>query len=73
MEPLDTAGDAALPAGVAATLNIALQGCAVALMSPFASETLGAYLHDLTGKWTSRTTSGHHCYIVAERESISLP
>ena len=36
---------------VAATLNIALQGLAVLLMSPWASETIGHVLHDLTGKW----------------------
>jgi hypothetical protein len=36
---------------VAATLNIALQGFAVILMSPFASETLGHWLHALTGMW----------------------
>src|SRR6478735_3967430 len=36
---------------VAATLNIALQGLAVILMSPFASETLGHWLHALTGMW----------------------
>ena len=35
---------------VAATLNIALQGLAVLLMSPLASETVGHWLHALTGK-----------------------
>ena len=35
---------------VAATLNIALQGCAIALMSPAASATLGVALHHLTRK-----------------------
>jgi hypothetical protein len=50
---------------VAATLNIALQGCAVALMSPFASETLGVALHDLTGEWNLQNYIGHDCYIVA--------
>lgn len=50
---------------VAATLNIALQGMAVALMSPFASETLGVFLHDLTGKWNIEDYIGHDCYIVA--------
>ncbi len=50
---------------VAATLNIALQGCAVALMSPAASATLGVTLHDLTGKWNLEDYLGHDCYIVA--------
>ena len=36
---------------VAATLNIALQGLAVLLMSPLASETVGQWLYALTGKW----------------------
>ncbi|MCG5433275.1 hypothetical protein LV457_13400 [Mycobacterium sp. MYCO198283] len=50
---------------VAATLNIALQGAAVALMSPLASQTLGPALHALTGKWNLEDYLGHDCYIVA--------
>ena len=50
---------------VAATLNIALQGCAVVLMSPAASATIGVALHDLTGKWNLQDYIGHDCYIVA--------
>jgi hypothetical protein len=50
---------------VAATLNIALQGLAVLLMSPLASETLGHWLHALTGKWNLEDYLGHDCYIVA--------
>jgi hypothetical protein len=50
---------------VAATLNIALQGLAVLLMSPWASETLGHWLHALTGKWNLEDYIGHDCYIVA--------
>lgn len=50
---------------VAATLNIALQGLAVALMSPFAADTLGVALHDLTGEWNLQNYVGHDCYIVA--------
>jgi hypothetical protein len=49
----------------AATLNIALQGAAVLLMSPFASETLGHWLHALTGMWNLEDYLGHDCYIVA--------
>jgi hypothetical protein len=50
---------------VAATLNIALQGITVLLMSPFASETLGHWLHALTGKWNLEDYIGHDLYIVA--------
>jgi hypothetical protein len=50
---------------VAATLNIALQGCAVALISPLASQTLGVALHHLTGEWNLQNYVGHDCYIVA--------
>jgi hypothetical protein len=50
---------------VAATLNIALQGAAVVLMSPLASETIGQTLHSLTGMWNLEDYIGHDCYIVA--------
>jgi hypothetical protein len=50
---------------VAATLNIALQGVAVVLMSPWASETIGVALHSLTGKWNLEDFIGHDAYIVA--------
>jgi hypothetical protein len=50
---------------VAATLNIALQMAAVALMSPLASETIGQVLYNLTGKWNLEDYIGHDCYIVA--------
>ena len=49
----------------AATLNIALQGVAVLMMSPLASETIGVGLHALTGKWNLSAYIGHDCYIVA--------
>ncbi|HJT93768.1 MAG TPA: hypothetical protein VJ777_17850 [Mycobacterium sp.] len=50
---------------LAATLNIALQGLAVLLMSPLASETLGRALFELTGQWNLEDYIGHDCYIVA--------
>jgi hypothetical protein len=50
---------------VAATLNIALQGAAVLLMSPLASATIGPVLHSLTGKWNLEDYLGHDCYVVA--------
>ncbi|WP_319454175.1 MULTISPECIES: hypothetical protein [unclassified Mycobacterium] len=50
---------------VAATLNIALQGLALLLMSPWASETIGHGLHRLTGMWNLEDYLGHDAYIVA--------
>jgi hypothetical protein len=50
---------------VAATLNIALQGATVFLMSPLASETLGHWLHSLTGMWNLEDYIGHDMYVVA--------
>lgn len=49
----------------AATLNIALQGAAVALMSPWASEHLGKRLHALTGHWNVEDWIAHDLYVVA--------
>lgn len=50
---------------VAATLNIGLQGAAIVLMSPWASETVGRLLHSLTGVWNLEDYIGHDCYVVA--------
>ena len=50
---------------VAATLNIALQGCAVALMSPLCADTLGVVLHNITGEWNLQNYVGNDCYVVA--------
>lgn len=50
---------------VAATLNIALQGGAVLLMSPYASETLGLWLYRYTGHYNIEDYIGHDLYIVA--------
>lgn len=50
---------------VAATLNIALQGCAVILMSPWASRAIGMPLYDLTGHYNLEDYIGHDLYIVA--------
>lgn len=50
---------------IAATLNIALQGVTVLLMSPFASATVGHWLHALTGVWNLEDYVGHDLYIVA--------
>lgn len=48
-----------------ASLNIALQGCAVLLMSPWASATLGPPLHHIFGRWNLEDLLGHICLIVA--------
>ena len=48
-----------------ASLNIALQGCAVLLMSPWASETLGPPLHDVFRRWNVEDLLGHICLMVA--------
>ena len=50
---------------VAATLNIALQGGAILLMSPLASDTIGKALHSATGMWNLEDFLGHDMYIVA--------
>jgi hypothetical protein len=48
-----------------ASLNIALQGCAVLLMSPWASETLGPPLHHVFGLWNVEDLIGHICLMFA--------
>jgi hypothetical protein len=50
---------------IAATLNIALQAAAVLLMSPLASETVGQWLHSVTGIWNLEDYIGHDLYVVA--------
>lgn len=50
---------------IAATLNIALQALAVAFMSPMAHQTIGTWIHSLTGVWNVNAYIGHDCYIVA--------
>jgi hypothetical protein len=48
-----------------ASLNIALQGCAVLLMSPWASATLGPPLHYIFRRWNVEDLLGHICLMVA--------
>lgn len=55
---------------VAATLNIALQGVAVLLMSPLASRTVGVELHALTGCWNLEDLFAHDLYIVAASANV---
>lgn len=48
-----------------ASLNIALQGCAVLLMSPWASAKLGPTLHHIFRRWNVEDLVGHICLIIA--------
>ncbi|OHV04594.1 hypothetical protein [Mycobacterium talmoniae] len=48
-----------------ATLNIALQGCAVLLMSHWAAAALGPPLHRIFGLWNIQHLLGHICWIFA--------
>jgi hypothetical protein len=48
-----------------ASLNIALLGSAVLLMSPWASAALGPRLHRIVGRWNVEDLFGHLCLIAA--------
>ena len=48
-----------------ASLNIALLGCALLLMSPWASAALGPRLHRIVGRWNAEDLFGHLCLIAA--------
>jgi hypothetical protein len=48
-----------------ASLNIALQGCAVLLTSPWASATLGPPLYNIFHRWNTEDLLGHICLIIA--------
>ncbi|EID15786.1 hypothetical protein MXEN_06223 [Mycobacterium xenopi RIVM700367] len=48
-----------------ASLNIALQGCAVLLMSPWASAKLGPPLYHILRRWNVEDLLGHLCLIAA--------
>jgi hypothetical protein len=48
-----------------ATLNIALQGCAVLLMSHWTSAVLGPPLHRIFGLWNVHHLLGHICWVFA--------
>lgn len=48
-----------------ATINIALQGCAVLLMSHWAAAVLGPTLHRIFGLWNVQHLLGHICWIFA--------
>lgn len=50
---------------VGASINIALQGCAVFLMSPWASTAIGDPLYRIFGRWNLEDLLAHLCLIVA--------
>jgi hypothetical protein len=49
----------------AATLNVALQGIALLLMSNAASAAIGAPVHWVSGEWNVEDFTAHICYLVA--------
>jgi len=49
----------------AATLNVALQGVALLLMSTAASTTIGAMVHRVSGAWNVEDFTAHSCYLLA--------
>lgn len=48
-----------------ASLSVALQGCAVLLMSPWAATTFGPHLYRVFGLWNLQHLLGHICLILA--------
>ena len=50
---------------IGASLSVALQGCALLLMSPWAANILGQHLHRALGRWNVQHLLGHICLIVA--------
>ncbi len=54
----------------AASLALALEGCALVLMSPWAAATFGPALHRGLGVWNVQQMLGHLCLIVAITANI---
>lgn len=52
------------------SLAIGLEGCALLLMSPFASDDLGPPLHRIFGLWNVQQLLGHLCLVVAVTANI---
>lgn len=50
---------------VGATVAIALLGCSLVLMSPWASATIGPWLHHFTRLWNAPAMLGHLCLAFA--------
>lgn len=47
------------------TSAIAMEGCALVLLSPWAAQTFGKWLHGVTGLWNVQQLVGHICIIMA--------
>ncbi|MEB3022063.1 hypothetical protein [[Mycobacterium] crassicus] len=45
--------------------GIALEGCALVLLSPWAAQTLGPWLHRSAGIWNLQQLAGHICIVMA--------
>jgi len=50
---------------VTATFAVAMEGCALLLMSPWAGPTVGVVLHQALGVWNVQQMLGHLCLIAA--------
>ncbi|MBS9535120.1 hypothetical protein KIH27_16150 [Mycobacterium sp. M1] len=48
-----------------ATLAVALEGCSIVLMSPWAGVELAPFLHRALGVWNVQQMAGHFCLIIA--------
>ncbi|MEB3034824.1 hypothetical protein [[Mycobacterium] nativiensis] len=55
---------------VTATFAVAMEGCALLLMSPWASAAAGAMLHQALGVWNVQQMLGHLCLIAAVSGNI---
>lgn len=52
------------------TLAIALETCALVLLSPWAAEELGPALHHVMRAWNIQQLAGHICFVVAVAANI---
>lgn len=52
------------------TLALALEAVALVLMSPWAAETLGLWLHRALHVWNTQQLAGHICFVVALTANI---
>ncbi|MEB3064522.1 hypothetical protein [[Mycobacterium] zoologicum] len=55
---------------VTATCAVAMEGCALLLMSPWAAPTVGVMLHQALGVWNVQQMLGHLCLIAAVSGNI---
>lgn len=55
---------------VTATFAVAMEGCALLLMSPWAAPTVGVMLHQALGVWNVQQMLGHLCLIAAVSGNI---